>query len=220
MKSRRVFLANTSMAATALVFSSPFKSFSAASLFSEPGSAHKIVFLHSGSNPQFADYAIEKMALLTRKHPAAVRVPQAEETFSDQEFKILQKGNIKTGLIHVTDKSSLAGINQLAQELKKDYQCQLVVCLSSLGFKQKNGTDDLKLAEKSTDIDIVIGNHPTNHCPNPYIARNSHRGEVIIHHATNNGFGLGSIEVSFDPKTPAKCAVAINNHLSRLPENA
>lgn len=220
MKSRRVFLANTSMAATALVFSSPFKGFSASSLFSEPGSAHKIVFLHSGSNPQFADYAIEKMALLTRKHPAAVQVPQTEEHFNDQEYRIIKKGNIKTGLIRVTDKSSIAGINQLASELKKDHECQLVVCLSSLGFKQKTGTDDQKLAEKSADIDIIIGNHPSNHCPNPYIARNTHRGEVIIHHATNNGFGLGSIEIAFDKNTAAKSTVAINNHLSRLPENA
>lgn len=208
------------MAATALIFSSPFKGFSASSLFNEPGSAHKIVFLHSGSNPQFADYAIEKMTLLTRKHPAAVQVPQTEEHFNDREYRIIQKGHIKTGLIRVTDKNSLAGINQLAMELKKDYECQLVVCLSSLGFKQKTGTDDLKLAEKSADIDIIIGNHPTNHCPNPYIARNTHRGEVIIHHATNNGFGLGSIEIAFDKNTAAKSTVAINNHLSRLPENA
>lgn len=208
------------MAATALVFSSPFKGFSASSLFSEPGSAHKIVFLHSGSNPQFADYALEKMALITRKHPAAVQVPQEEAAFNGQEYKIIQKGEIKTGLIRVTNKSSVDGINQLAQQLKKDYQCQLVVCLSSLGFKQKTGTDDIKLAEKSTDIDIIIGNHPTNHCSNPFIARNTHRGEVIIHHAADNGFGMGSIEIAFDKKTPAKCAVAINNHLNRLPEKA
>ena len=57
------------MAATALVLCRPFKSFSAASLFSEPGSAHKIVFLHSGTNPQMAAYALKMMRLLTSTHP-------------------------------------------------------------------------------------------------------------------------------------------------------
>lgn len=208
------------MAATALVFCRPFKSFSATSFFSQPGSAQKIVFLHSGSNPQFADYALEKMALIASKHPAAVQIPQEETAFNGQEYTIIQKGDIKTGLIRVTNKSSVDGINQLAQQLKKDHQCQLVVCLSSLGFKQKNGIDDIRLAEKSADIDIIIGNHLTNHCTNPYIARNTHRGEVIIHHAADNGFGLGSIEIAFDKKNPTKCAVAINNHLSRLPQKA
>lgn len=208
------------MAATALVLCRPFKSFSAASLFSEPGSTHKIVFLHSGANPQMADYALEKMALITRKHPAAVQVPQDEVAFNGQEYKIIQKGDIKTGLIRVSNKSTVDGINQLAEQLKKDHHCQLIVCLSSLGFKQKTGIDDIRLAEKSADIDIIIGNHPTNHCTNPFIARNTHRGEVIIHHAADNGFGLGSIEIAFDKKTPTKCAVAINNHLSRLPEKA
>lgn len=96
----------------------------------------------------------------------------------------------------------------------------MVVCFSALGYKKQGGTDDLTLAEKSSHIDFIIGNHATNHNPFPVVARNSNRCEVIIHHAANNGFGLGNIEVEFDENTNSKRSIGINNLLTRLSEKA
>ncbi len=90
----------------------------------------------------------------------------------------------------------------------------------ALGFKNKKGLDDRTLAERSTHIDIIIGNHAKNHSPFPVVARNREREEVIIHSAADNGFGLGNIEVEFDERTSAKRSLAINNLLTRLPKTA
>src|SRR5690606_32981590 len=44
--------------------------------------------------------------------------------------------------------------------LKKEKKCDLVICLSHLGYKYNNGKiSDLVLASKTKDIDLIIGGH-------------------------------------------------------------
>lgn len=125
----------------------------------------------------------------------------AGESFSvnADDYKIIYKGDIKTGVITANNKSACAeSINTLAVYLKKEKNCQLVVCLSQLGFKSETGLDDLTLAATSTQLDIIIGGHATNFCKSPMTTLNKNKEEVIINHAGTNGFALRKIEIGFD----------------------
>ena len=126
---------------------------------------------------------------------------QIGESFSvlANNYKIIYKGDIKTGVITADSKSvSAESINTLAQYLKKEKNCQLVVCLSQLGYKSKTGLNDLALAEASTHLDVIIGGHTSDFCTRPFIARNKNKEEVIINHAATNGLAFRKIEIGFD----------------------
>lgn len=210
------------MATAAFMALKPFTTFantSVASLFGF-GNNNRLVLLHTGNNSKYLSYAEEKIALLKNRNHNLLLVKYDSRELPGSSYEIVIKNNIKTGIIKVGATDNISSINDMAAFLKKEKSCQLVICYSDLGFKNKSGLDDLTVAEKSTYIDIIIGNHASNHTPNPVVARNSKRGEVIIHHASDNGFGLGNIEVEFDDRTNAKRSVAINNLLTRLPGTA
>ncbi len=125
----------------------------------------------------------------------------AGESFSISagDYKIVYKGDIKTGIITVNSKTNVADkINALAVYLKKEKNCNLVVCLSQLGYKSETGLDDLALAANSTHLDIIIGGHATNFCKSPMTALNKNKEEVIINHAGTNGLAFRKIEIGFD----------------------
>ena len=118
---------------------------------------------------------------------------------SANDYKIIYKGDIKTGVITAGDRSaSLESINALATYLKREKNCNLVVCLSQLGYRSANGSNDLALAAASTHVDIIIGGHADNFCKHPVIARNKNKEEVIINHAATNSLALRKIEIGFD----------------------
>lgn len=139
--------------------------------------------------------------------PAAQPVYDASlhsgESFSvlANDYKIIYKGDIKTGVITADSKSvSAESINELAIYLKKEKNCQLVVCLSQLGYKSSTGLNDLALAAASTHLDIIIGGHAANFCKGPVTAQNKNKEEVIINHAATNGLALRKIEIVFDSR--------------------
>lgn len=222
MKSRRNFIVKTGITTAGLLAFKPFKSLASSSIAQTfgLGKSNRIVLLHTSPKGIDAGYANEKIASLKHDNHNLLLLEHHDTQPPESQFEILYRGNLKVGLIRVTENKGTEDINRTATALKQQHNCDLVVCLSSLGYKKKQGTDDLSLAEKSSHIDFVIGCHPTNHTPFPVVARNQTRGEVIIHHAADNGFGLGNIEVEFDSATHAKRSIGINNLLTRLPEKA
>ena len=105
-----------------------------------------------------------------------------------------------TWLERLTEKieDNIQKVNKLYYWLKKEKKCAVVVCLSMLGYKNKNTPDDITLAEKSNHLDIIIGGHAENFKAQPYIVLNSNQEEVIIHAAAGNVNALGKIEIDFD----------------------
>ena len=50
--------------------------------------------------------------------------------------------------------------NYYAKKLKEDYRCDLIICLSHLGYSYNSGKiSDLVLASKSENINISLGGH-------------------------------------------------------------
>ncbi len=65
----------------------------------------------------------------------------------------------------------------ISKELKEELNCDLVICLSHLGYKYDGEKiDDLKLAAATENIDLIIGGHTHTFLPKPTITKNK-KGE-------------------------------------------
>jgi 5'-nucleotidase len=86
--------------------------------------------------------------------------------------------------------------------LKKEQQCDLVICLSHLGYKySKEDADkisDLKLAALTEDIDLIIGGHTHTFLDKPTVVKNKAGKDVLINQAGCYGINLGRIDFYFD----------------------
>ncbi|MDQ3017481.1 MAG: metallophosphoesterase [Bacteroidota bacterium] len=136
--------------------------------------------------------------------------------------KIFQRGNIKIGVTGVGIEmnglvsSNLYGATRYldpikhataeAQILKHDEKCDLVICLSHLGYKyDKVKVSDIHLAEQSDAIDIILGGHTHTFLDQPDIRKNKSGAPVIINQVGWAGMRLGKIEVTFERNNKNKC---------------
>lgn len=85
----------------------------------------------------------------------------------------------------------------MAYQLRDEQKCDLVICLSHLGFKYKedpNKICDVILAQKTKDIDLIIGGHSHTFLDKPVIEKNSDGKEVLINQVGCYGLNLGRID--------------------------
>ena len=81
--------------------------------------------------------------------------------------------------------------------LKEEKKCDLVICLSHLGFKYKDEPEkpsDIVLAQKTNNIDLIIGGHTHTFLDKPVIEKNSEGKEVLINQVGCFGVNLGRID--------------------------
>ena len=81
--------------------------------------------------------------------------------------------------------------------LKEKKKCDLVICLSHLGFKYKDEPEkpsDIVLAQKTKNIDLIIGGHTHTFLDKPVIEKNSEGKEVLINQVGCFGVNLGRID--------------------------
>ena len=89
----------------------------------------------------------------------------------------------------------------LSRILKHEQKCDLVICLSHLGYKyndEKDKISDVKLATLTKDIDLIIGGHTHTFLEKPTILKNSEGKEVIVNQAGCYGINMGRIDFYFD----------------------
>ena len=85
--------------------------------------------------------------------------------------------------------------------LKHEQKCDLVICLSHLGYEYKNDKDmicDLKLATLTQDIDLIIGGHTHTFLDKPTVVKNLIGNEVLVNQVGCYGINLGRIDFFFD----------------------
>ncbi len=90
---------------------------------------------------------------------------------------------------------------EMVRILKKEQKCDLVICLSHLGYKYKeepNKISDLKLAELTKDIDLIIGGHTHTFLDKPTIVKNLDGKEVLVNQVGCYGINLGRIDFYLD----------------------
>lgn len=87
----------------------------------------------------------------------------------------------------------------VSRELKETKNCDLVICLSHLGYKYDGEkVDDLKLAASTENIDLIIGGHTHTFLPKPTIANNRKGEDVLVNQVGAYGLNLGRIDFFFD----------------------
>jgi len=86
------------------------------------------------------------------------------------------------------------------RDLKEKEQCNLVICLSHIGYNYKNNPEkvcDLQLARNTKDIDLIIGGHTHTLLPKPTIEKNSVGENVLINQCGKSGVYMGQIDFYF-----------------------
>ena len=87
--------------------------------------------------------------------------------------------------------------NDITYELKKDHKCDIVICLSHLGFKydqRKEEMCDLILAKKTKNIDLIIGGHTHTFMKKPVEVTNLVGEKVLINQVGCFGINIGKID--------------------------
>jgi 5'-nucleotidase len=92
----------------------------------------------------------------------------------------------------------------VTKTLKETEKCDLIICLSHLGFDYKNEKDkpsDLKLAAATQDIDLIIGGHTHTFLDKPVIKTNKAGKQAVINQVGAYGINLGRIDFYFSNET-------------------
>jgi len=88
---------------------------------------------------------------------------------------------------------------EMTRVLKENERCDLIVCLSHLGYEYNSEkVSDLKLAKATKNIDLIIGGHTHTFLPKPTIVKNSDDKEVLVNQVGCYGINLGRIDFYFD----------------------
>lgn len=140
------------------------------------------------------------------------------ETILDGEtkqYEIFQKGALKigvfgigielNGLVSSTNYGKtkyldpISTANSVAKELKQQ-GCDLVICLSHLGYDYTDSTriSDRKLAQNTSNIDIILGGHTHTFLEKPSIEKNKKGKNVLINQVGYAGLYLGRIDIDVE----------------------
>ncbi len=86
--------------------------------------------------------------------------------------------------------------------LKKSLKCDLVICLSHLGYKysEKKISDEV-LAQESSYIDLIIGGHTHTFLDEPVRYKNKSNKEVLVAQVGWAGIRLGRVDYYFDVRS-------------------
>tara|TARA_R110000868_G_scaffold337251_1_gene598122 strand:+ start:90 stop:998 length:909 start_codon:yes stop_codon:yes gene_type:complete len=85
------------------------------------------------------------------------------------------------------------------RKLKEDEKCDIIICLSHLGYQYDSSKpDDLKLAANTKYTNLIIGGHTHTFLDKPTIVKNSANIDVLVNQVGCYGVNLGRIDFYFD----------------------
>ena len=132
-------------------------------------------------------------------------------------YKIFTKNGIKIGVFGLgiqleglVDKKNyketvyndpIETAQEMTRILKTQEKCDLVICLSHIGYTYKNEPEkisDLNLAAKTKDIDLIIGGHTHTFLDKPTIVKNLDGIDTLVNQVGCYGINLGRIDFYFD----------------------
>lgn len=88
--------------------------------------------------------------------------------------------------------------NRTARFLRREEKCDLVICLSHLGYRSNSGQiKDPDLAAASEDIDLIIGGHSHTFLEKPDLVLNRVGQAVVINQVGWGGIVLGRLDYYF-----------------------
>lgn len=140
-----------------------------------------------------------------------------------QPYKVFNKNGIRVGIFGLgVELKGLVGkksygeteyLNpiEIAQHyadfLRKEKQCDLVICLSHLGYdyeEEPQRMSDKHLAAKTSGIDLILGGHTHTFLDKPQNFMNKDQKNVIVNQVGWAGLLLGRLDFYFDKTKSVK----------------
>jgi len=138
-----------------------------------------------------------------------------------KSYKVFRKGDLKIGVFGIgieldglvpkklyqntLYKDPILIANHYAGLLKQKEKCDLVICLSHLGFKYKGEKiSDITFASQTRDIDLIIGGHTHTFLKKPVKQLNLDKKEVLINQVGWAGINIGKIDYHFSQNDSLK----------------
>ena len=160
------------------------------------------------------DYGLEALEKVVRR--AKFPIISSNYDFSGtplnnfiKPYLILKKDGVKIGVIaiNIQPKGLIASgnyngmkflqpervANELALKLKTIDRCDMVICLSHLGY-----TADKRLVEQTRNIDIIIGGHSHTNMKTPDLLKNIDNKDVMVFQTAGRGIYVGRIDVELE----------------------
>ena len=94
----------------------------------------------------------------------------------------------------------IAVAQKIADRLRTKEGCDVVVCLSHLGFRIKNGVCDEKLAAETKGVDVILGGHSHTFMESPKNYLNIDGKNVPVMHTGKNGIYVGRLDLTLNKK--------------------
>ncbi|MDA9761194.1 metallophosphatase [Flavobacteriaceae bacterium] len=90
----------------------------------------------------------------------------------------------------------------MSRILKTEEQCDLIICLSHLGYDYENQqkVSDRSLARSTKDIDLIIGGHTHTFLDEPTLETNTIGKSVLVNQVGCFGLYVGKVDFYFEPE--------------------
>jgi len=160
------------------------------------------------------DYGLEILEKVVRA--ATFPILSSNYDFSEtalsgliKPWLILKRDGVKIGIIGIDirpegliSSANWAGMkyldpvqtaNRLAAELRTQHKCDVIICLSHLGY-----VPDTRLAESTQNIDLIIGGHSHTFMEEPDIRKNADDKDVMIYQTVGRGVHVGRVEMKLE----------------------
>lgn len=167
------------------------------------------------------DFGLENMARIFKMAKFPVVCANYDFTGTCVEglvkpYVIIKRNGLKIGLFGLSpqleglvDLSKCKGVtyldpievgNRVAAELKHDKKCDVVICVSHLGWLRPDEMGDQKLLACSKDIDLVLGGHSHSYFKALRYVNNADGKAVPVDQNGKNAMYVGKLTLSFDKK--------------------
>lgn len=167
------------------------------------------------------DFGLENMARIFKMAKFPVVCANYDFTGTCVEglvkpYVIIKRNGLKIGLFGLSpqleglvDLSKCEGVtyldpvevgNRVAAELKHDKKCDVVICVSHLGWLRPDEMGDQKLLASSKDIDLVLGGHSHSYFKDLRYVNNADGKAVPVDQNGKNAMYVGKLTLSFDKK--------------------
>ena len=138
-----------------------------------------------------------------------------------KDYKVFTKNGVKIGVFGigielqglVNDKlyketrylDPVEMATEVSSKLKNEENCDLVICLSHLGYKySSNKISDIKLARATENIDLIIGGHTHTFLEKPTVETNKAGKKVLVNQVGCYGLYLGRVDFYLDSENNIK----------------
>lgn len=167
------------------------------------------------------DFGLDNLARLFRMADFPVVCANYDVTGTVLEglvkpYTIIERDGLKIGVFGLSPKMEglvqadkcegivyndpIAVARKMADVLKLEEGCDVVICLSHLGIRSASGVSDESLVSKTRNIDAILGGHTHTFMEKPVNYLNADGKNVPVFHTGKSGIYVGELDLTLTKK--------------------